>query len=327
MMRRRQVIAIHAVLLTLAVMVYLPFALVINNSFRTNAETYHSFFGVPRAFKELIGLVEAREPGAPDAGAPEAVTAADVGDAESVESPGKRLLKGYVLSWAVLRRYMLNALFVSGLSAFGTVLLGSLSAYVFSRYRFAGRNVLFAVMLSTMMVPGILTLTPAYLWMKGFPLVGGNDLYGHGGTGLLNSYWVLILPYIAGGQVFAVFVCRSFFASLPEDLFESARIDGAGHFSIYCNIVLPLSMPVLSVVAVMNILSTWNNFLWPFVTNSDDRYHVIASGLYIMSASQVNTNQATMNAAYLLASIPLLVLFIYATKPFMRGVTTGALKA
>lgn len=308
---RRRTLAMHAVLLLLAGLVYLPFAFVLNNSFRTTTEGLHSFFGVPQALKELVGLAD---PPAPEPG-------------RAAASAGTRLVAQYRYAWAVLRPYMLNSLLVSTVSAIGTVVFGSLAAYVFSRYRFFGRNALFAIVLSMMMVPGILTLTPAYLWMKGFPLAGGNNWHGVGGTGLLNSYWVLILPYVAGGQVFAIFVFRSFFASLPEDLFESARIDGAGHLSIYLHLVVPLSLPVISVVAVMNILGTWNNFLWPYVTNSDDKYHVVSSGLYVMSSSQIGANAGTMYAAYMLSSIPLLVLFLYATRPFMKGVTTGALKA
>ena len=91
--------------------------------------------------------------------------------------------------------------------------------------------------------------------------------------------------------------------------------------------MLPLSKQVIAVVAVMNILGTWNNFLWPFITNSDSKYHVVASGLFVMSATQVAQNMATMCAAYVLSSIPLLILFVYATKPFMQGVTSGAFKA
>ncbi|HEY0866128.1 MAG TPA: hypothetical protein VGE01_02045, partial [Fimbriimonas sp.] len=95
----------------------------------------------------------------------------------------------------------------------------------------------------------------------------------------------------------------------------------------YWNLVLPLSKQVISVVLVTNILGTWNNFLWPFVTNSDAKYHTASSGLFLMSSSAVATNYSNMYAAYILSSIPMLVLFLYATKPFMAGLTSGAFKA
>ncbi len=262
-------------LIAILTLTLLPFLFVINNSMRTNSEMYHSFFGLPKL--------------------------------------GKALFDGYAYAWEVLRPYTLNTIFVCVVTGVGVVFVGSVSAYVFSRCRFKGRNTMFLAVLAFMMIPGVLTLVPSFLWVKQL--------------GLLNSHWVLILPYMAGGQVFAIFLFKSFFDGLPGELFESARMDGAGHFRMYWSMVMPLSKSVIAVVGIVNILGTWNNFLWPFITNSDAKYHVISSGLYLMGQSQVSSNYSTMFAAYVLASIPLLVLFLYATKPFMAGVTSGAFKA
>ncbi len=304
-------LAIHAVLLFLAALTFVPFAFVVNSSFRSNEEIFDSFFGVPAALKAMV----AGEPvmPAPD-GTPtgDAPAAEEAGPAQAA-TPGQVLTRGYRMAWSVMRRYVLNSILVSGVSAVGVVLVASITAYILARYRFRGSRAIFAIILSTMMIPAVLTLVPTYLLVRNL--------------GLLDTYWALILPYVATGQVFAIFLFRSFFAALPEDLFESARIDGAGHLSIYLNIVLPLSRPILSVAAVMTILGTWNNFLWPFVTLSDDRLHVVASGLYVMSATQISANQSTMYAAYVISSIPLLVLFVFATRPFISGVTSGAIKA
>ena len=277
-------------------MTLLPFVFVINNSFRTNTEMNHSFFGLPEAAVQLVS-------GKPSSGPP----------ALQPSDPLKTLTQSYVYAWEVLRPYVLNTLFVCIVTAFGVVLFGSVTAYVFSRYRFPGSKALFLMVLSFMMIPGVLTLVPSFLWVKQL--------------GLLNSYWVLILPYIAGGQIFAIFVFKGFFDGLPGELFESARMDGAGHFSQYWHLVLPLSKQIIAVVLIVNVLGTWNNFLWPFITNTDSKYHVISSGLFTMSSSSVAANYASMYAAYVLASIPMLLLFIYATKPFMSGVTSGAFKA
>ena len=208
---------------------------------------------------------------------------------------------------------MVNSLFVSIMTAIGVSVLGSTTAYVLARHRFMGRRAVFLVFLATMMFPGVLTLVPSFLLVKNL--------------GLLNTYWAMILPYVAGGQAFAIFVFRSFFAGIPEELFESARIEGAGHLELYLNIVLPLSKPAFSVVIIMTIIGTWNNFLWPFIPNTDGTHHVIASGLYVMANSQHAANVSTMYAAYAISSIPLLILFVYATRPFLDGLTTGALKA
>jgi ABC-type glycerol-3-phosphate transport system permease component len=284
--RRLQDLAIHSVLIAILATTLLPFVFVINNSLRTNAEMNHGFFGTPAALTRFVG---------------------------GQWSALGELTQSYSTAWEVLRPYVLNTIFVCAVTALGVVLVGSVTAYVFSRYRFPGSKALFLVVLSFMMIPGVLTLVPSFLWVKQL--------------GLLNSYWVLILPYIAGGQVFAIFVFKGFFDGLPGELFESARMDGAGHMRQYWNIVLPLSKPILSVVLIVNILGTWNNFLWPFITNTESKYHVISSGLFRMSSSAVASNYASMYAAYVLSSIPMLLLFVYATKPFMSGVTSGAFKA
>jgi ABC-type glycerol-3-phosphate transport system permease component len=208
---------------------------------------------------------------------------------------------------------MLNTIIVATLTVTGVLLLGSATAYVLARYRFTGHRALFLYIISTMMFPGVLTLVPSFLLVKNL--------------GLLNTYGAMVLPYIAGGQVFAIYVFKSYFEGLPEDLFESARIDGAGHLHIYWQLVLPLSRPVFSVVAIMNILGTWNNFLWPFITNTDGKHHVVASGIFVLANSAHASNFSTLYAAYAISSIPLLILFAYATRPFMRGVTSGAFKA
>jgi ABC-type glycerol-3-phosphate transport system permease component len=276
MTRRRSQIALHAALIAILSLTLLPFVFVLNNSLRTNSEMLHGFFGIPRrAFGQLFD--------------------------------------GYAYAWEVLSPYTLNTILVCLVTVTGVVLVGSVSAYVFSKCRFKGRGALFLAVLAFMMIPGVLTLVPSFMWVKQL--------------GLLNSHWVLILPYLAGGQVFAIFLFKGFFDGLPGELFESARMDGAGHFTLYWKFVMPLSKSVIAVVGIVNILGTWNNFLWPFITNSDAKYHVVSSGLYLMGQSQVAANYATMFAAYVLASIPLLVLFLYATKPFMAGVTSGAFKA
>jgi ABC-type glycerol-3-phosphate transport system permease component len=142
---------------------------------------------------------------------------------------------------------------------------------------------------------------------------------------LLNSYWALILPNIAGGQVLAIFLLRGFFASLPEELFESARMDGAGMFQVYRNIALPLSRPILSVIAITTFLSCWNEFLWPLVTINIDAVKPITTGL-LQFNSQYGSQTGILFASYVLSSLPLVVLFLFASSTFVKGITSGALK-
>jgi ABC-type glycerol-3-phosphate transport system permease component len=161
------------------------------------------------------------------------------------------------------------------------------------------------------MIPGELTLIPSFLLVK--------DL------GLLNSYWVLILPYIAGGQVFAIFILRSFFQSMPDEMFEAARIDGANELQILIRIGIPLSQSILGVVAIMHILSTWNDLVWPLVTLSSDKLMTLTIGLYAFRTAWYSIWGPLM-AGYMLASIPLIILFAFTSRLFVEGLSSGAIK-
>ncbi len=288
----------HLTISAFAILTLIPLYFVVVNSFRSNTEIYKSFFGVPERISAVFSHHDNELDDSPN---------------NEVAAKKQRVFEYYSVAWKVLKKYMLNTFFVSSVTALGVTLFGSITAYILARYRFAGRSVIYYGILSTMMIPYILTLVPSFMLVKWL--------------GLLNSYSSLILPYIATGQVFAIFVFKEFFERLPEELFEAARIDGAGHFQLYVNVILPLSKPVIGVVVMMNVLGTWNNFLWPFITNTDERYHVIGSGLYVMAHTQTAVQMATMFSAYVLSSLPLLVLLIIATKPFMQGITSGSLKA
>jgi len=326
-MKRKNDIYLHLILIAFLAMTMLPFVFVVDNCFRTNSEMFHTYFGFPQSITQM-----ARFTWDEVAGKPEeiqlriAADGVDVNETRAAEIPLRqvpysqamkyhwhRMTDAIALAWRTLRPYMINSLLVSITTVLGVILIASVTAYVFARYRFPGHRALFIAILSFMMIPGILTLVPSFLLVKRL--------------GLLDTYWAMILPYIAGGQILAIFLFKGFFDGLPQDLFDAAKIDGAGHFRIYWNIVLPLSKQIIAVVAVVNVLGTWNNFLWPFLVNPNGKHHLVASGLYLMSQSRINDNQSAMFAAYTLAALPLLILFIYATKPFMAGVTSGAFKA
>ncbi len=315
MMRYLQTGTIHLVLMVFALLTLVPFIFALNNSFRSNTEIYHGFFGVPESFSNAV--LAARRVVAGDE------TPVEIAETDGTtrQAPPREALRenislallNYERSWRLIRPYMLNSFIVCIATALGVLLISSVAAYTLSRNRFPGNRAVYYFIISAMMFPGVLTFVPTYMVVREL--------------GLLNTYWAMILPYMAGGQVFAIFIMKGFFDGLPEDLFESARIDGAGHLQSYLHIVLPLSKPVLSVVLIMNVISSWNNFMWPFVTQSDGRFHVIASGLFVLATSAFASSFSTLFAAYMLSSIPLLVLFIYATRPFIRGITSGAFKA
>ncbi len=140
-----------------------------------------------------------------------------------------------------------------------------------------------------------------------------------------KTHLVLILPYIAGGQVFAIFIMRSFFQSMPEEMFEAARMDGANELQTFLRIGLPLSQSILGVVAVMHILSTWNDLIWPIVTLSSQNLMTLTIGLYAFRTAWYSIWGPLM-AGYVLASIPLVILFAFTSKLFVEGLSSGAIK-
>ncbi len=219
--------------------------------------------------------------------------------------------ENYVIAFNQLWKYFWNTLLVTGISVPGVLLVSSMSAFVFARYSFPGRTVLFYLVISLLMVPFILTLVPAFVWIKQL--------------GLLNTYRALIFPYIAGGQVFAIYLLRSFFATLPNDIFDSATVDGANIFQTYWSIALPLTLPMLSVVAIVNTLHVWNDYIWPLVTLQQDNMRTITIGLRYFQG-QFQINYGPLFAGYILGSLPLLILFLLAMRPFVSGLTSGAIK-
>jgi ABC-type glycerol-3-phosphate transport system permease component len=211
---------------------------------------------------------------------------------------------GYLRAWSAIHQYALNSLFVSAVSLVGALLFASLSSYVFARYDFPGRSVLFYSLVSLMMLPGILGLIPRFIVIVQL--------------GLINSLWGLIFVYWAW-QVFMIFVLRTFLQSLPEELFEAARMDGAGHLRLYWHIAVPLSTPVLSV------LQTWNDYIWPLLIIRENALRTIPLGLVYLKSAPIPDPGAEM-ASYVIASLPLLVMFVFTMRTFVQGLTTGAIK-
>jgi ABC-type glycerol-3-phosphate transport system permease component len=219
--------------------------------------------------------------------------------------------ENYTLAWAIVRKFMLNSIIVSGATVIGVLTLASLSAYAFAILDFPGRQFLFYLVLALLMVPSALTLIPSFVLVK--------DL------GLLNTYWAMILPWIASGQIFAMFMLRTFFEGLPRELFDAARIDGATEWQGYWRIALPLSKSILGVAAILDILGTWNNLIWPALTVTQQNLLTLTPGLMTYQ-SEYYTRYGFMMAGLLLGSVPLVILFMFTSRWFVEGLTSGAIK-
>ncbi len=208
---------------------------------------------------------------------------------------------------------MFNSIITVGVSTVLSVLLASMSGYVLAKLDFPGRKALYIAIVSIMMIPSVLTLTPL------FKLV--EEL------GLKNNWWALILPWISGGQVFGIILCRTFIMEQPKVLFESARIDGANELQAFFKIALPLAKPILATLAIMNMIGFYNDYVWPLMIISSTSKQVITVAVQVFTGSLAKTNIGVMVAGYVFATIPLLILFMAGSRLYMEGITSGAVKA
>jgi multiple sugar transport system permease protein len=226
--------------------------------------------------------------------------------------PNPARWENYRDGWNTMRRPVFNSLIYSVTSVVMVVFLSSLSGYVFARHRFPGKEALYVIILALLMVPGVLTLIPAFVLVR--------DL------GLINTPWALILPWTAGGQVFGILLCRSFFATLPQELFDAAKVDGATEFQQYARIALPLSWPILVTLAIMQLVANYNDFIWPLLTISDPNIQVVTVALTQFTNEFGLVSWGPRMAAYAVASSPLVILFAFGMRYYVRGLTSGALK-
>jgi multiple sugar transport system permease protein len=214
-------------------------------------------------------------------------------------------------------RYFLNSLILGVGGALTNVFFGGLGGYALAKLQFRGRTGVFTLFLSSLMVPGIVTMIPTFLILRGFPLVGGNDFLGQGGLGLLNTYAAVILPGAAGA--FAVFFMKQFFETLPDELGEAARIDGASEFRIFAQIYFPLAKAGLAVLAILSFQAGWNNFLWPLIVLNNPDMMTVQVGLSSF-VNNYETSFGPLMAGTVVASLPVLVIFVIAQRYIIEGI-------
>ena len=211
-----------------------------------------------------------------------------------------------------LAPYLINTVLVCVISSVATVGISVVLAFVFRMGTFPGRRWLEIPFRLALLVPGALLIIPTYLVVK--------DL------GLLNSYAALILPYTVGGMVFGFFILGGAMATFPKELVEAAQMDGAGPWFCLWQVLRPHLVPTCTVLGLMTFLGSWNNFLWPYLVNSDPSLHVISSGLYFLNDTDTAGDLGLLYAAYVLSILPLAILFFLGTKYFVQGLSAGAVK-
>ncbi len=207
-------------------------------------------------------------------------------------------------------RMLWNSVFYAGLVTIGTVLSCAAVGYGFARLRFPGREILFGITLATMMIPPIVTFIPTYVIFAKL--------------GLIGSYFPLIFPKFLG-DAFFIFMMRQFFLTIPRDLSDAARIDGAGEYRIFFEIMLPLVRPALIVVAVFTLLYTWQDFFGPLIYLQDRNQFPLSLGLFAFR-SQRSVEWSLIMVAAILTTLPLIIVFMFTQRYFMRGIATTGLK-
>ncbi len=222
-------------------------------------------------------------------------------------------------------RYICNSFYVAGLATVISLFINAMTGYAFARISFPLRRFLFILILAGMMIPAEVTLVPLFIMIRHFPLAGGNNLLGRGGTGLVDTYTGLILPYIAGS--FGVFMCRQFYVIFPRELDEAAKIDGCSRFKAFLLIYLPLSKPVLGALAVLKFTGAWNQYTWPLVMTNTGRDRITTVQLALTAfrnEGEIFWNQ--LMAATLVVEIPIYLVFLFAQKHFVHGLLAGSIK-
>jgi multiple sugar transport system permease protein len=226
--------------------------------------------------------------------------------------PQTPTLANYVKVWTQYNfpGYLLNTLLFAGITTIGQLIFSTLAAYAFARMRFPGRDMLFGLYLSTMMVPNIVTLIPLFILMRTL--------------GWVDTYVGLMVPFVLGTP-YGIFLVRQFFRTIPQDLENSARIEGASTLQIIRMIILPLSRPILATLAIITFVQGWNNFLWPLIITNSDDLRVLTVGIAAFQ-SNFGSQWNLMMAATFIALGPLLVLFFLFQRHIVRSIQLSGFK-
>lgn len=208
-----------------------------------------------------------------------------------------------------LKGYFLNSLVLASGVTVVSLIVNSMAGFAFAKYSFRGKNFTFKLLLSSMIIPGQVTMLPVFLLL--------NKM------GLLNSYFGIILPGMA--SIFGIFLIRQYLSSISDSLLEAAWLDGANDFYIYWKIIIPLSMPILVTLALFTFMGTWNDFLWPLIVMSDENMYTLPVALANLS-KEFDLDPELMMAGSVVTVLPVVILFLMLQKYYIRGILLGGVK-
>lgn len=238
--------------------------------------------------------------------------------------PAEPQFDNYKEAWdgADFGHFIWNSTRLTAITVVGLLVFCIPAAYAFAKMKFFGRNVLFALMLTTLMIPDIVTLIPNFLtiiWLGRFSQAVCGAM-----CGWYNNWPALTVPFMA--SAFSIFLLRQFFAQLPDELWDAARIDGAGHLRFLLQVVLPLSKAPVMTVITFAFIGSWNSLLWPLLVTQDDTWRPVATGLSKFVSSDRPGDYHLYMAASVITIVPILIMYFLTQKQFTEGIATSGLK-
>jgi len=235
----------------------------------------------------------------------------------------------YTRAWrdAQFGDYFLNSVIITGVTIAGLLFTSIFAAYAFARVKFFGRGVMFTLILSTLMIPESVIMIPNFLTVTGriipLPQLHPELPFISFGGSWMNTLSALTVPFMA--NAFSIFLLRQFFAQIPDDLWDAARIDGSGHLRFLLQIVLPISRPAMLTVTLLTFIGAWNAFLWPLIVTTRETWRPLMVGLYNF-VQEGGTQTHLMMAGSFITIIPTLILYFLTQKTFTEGIATTGLK-
>lgn len=225
--------------------------------------------------------------------------------------PAKASLHNYevLFTRGGMGRFFFNSVLLATLTTAMSLVFNVTAGYAFAKLRFAGRERIFNLMLAALVIPGQIAMLPLFLMLKQM--------------GLVNSYAGVLIPGLAG--IFGIFLVRQYAKTIPDDLLEAARMDGAGEFLIFVRIVLPILKPVLATLAIFTFLGSWNDFMWPLIVLTDSAFHTLPVALSALSREHVQDSELMMAGA-VVTILPVLLLFLGLQRFYIQGLLMGSVK-
>ncbi|MFD6816349.1 carbohydrate ABC transporter permease [Microbacterium sp. NPDC060132] len=226
-----------------------------------------------------------------------------------------------------LDKLFFNSTVVTLVVTASVLITSAMAGYALAKLRFRGRDVIFRFVLATMMLPPFLLLIPDFLIMLNWPLVGGNNILGQGGFGgMTNNIVSLMLPFLVSG--FGIFLMRQFMVGVPDEMLEAARIDGAGEWRLFFNIVLPQATPVAITLGVITFVGQWNEYIWSsLIASANPDLMTLPVGIQMLqSFIDPNRTMPIVMAGIVISTLPVLLIFLFLQKYYVRGVMLSGMK-